>query len=147
LHQAPNREQQYTEGRVFPGFKSRFRIEEREPEIAFIDQMELVVLLTDSKTIQLQPDHPKLAARDGDYVRLLWGDKIEVEFALPDGVAEDDVKETHLRVTGYYQTDFPLKAPSVAGQGIDSRGRSSGALPRTNESRGRSQTLYSPRQP
>jgi hypothetical protein len=54
LHQAPNREQQYTEGRVFHGFKSRFRIEEREPEIAFIDQMELVVLLTDGKTIQLQ---------------------------------------------------------------------------------------------
>jgi hypothetical protein len=147
LHHAPNRERQYTEVKAFPGFKSRFRIEEREPEIAFIDQMELVVLLTDGTTVQLQPDHPKLAARDGHYVRLLWGDKVEVEFALPEGVAEDEVKETHLSVTGYYQTDFPFRAPSVAGQGIDLRGRSSGALSRTNESRGGSQTLYSPRQP
>jgi hypothetical protein len=40
--------------------------------------------------------------RDGDYLRLYWGDAVEIEFALPEGIPEADVLECRFTVTGYY---------------------------------------------
>jgi hypothetical protein len=102
LDKAPDKSREYTEVKVFSGLRARFRLEEREPELAFIDQAELVLVLNDGDTHLLEPDQAKLAARDGDYVRLFWGDAVEFEFALPHGVAEEQVKESQIRVTGYY---------------------------------------------
>jgi hypothetical protein len=114
--------------KVFSGFKRRFRIEEREPELAFIDQVELVILLRNGETVQLQPTDPKIAALDGDYLRLLWGDLVEIEFVLPDGIAEEDVEESRLTVTGYYLRDSSLMARSVTSDAVNLNGRSDRAL-------------------
>jgi len=102
LHKAPSREREYSEERSFPGFRSRFRIEEREPEIAFLDQAELIVTFKDGSTRTLSSDNPHLAARDGEYLRLVWGDTVDINFVLPQGIAEGDVVESRFTVTGYY---------------------------------------------
>ena len=69
--------------RTFDGFKHRFRLEEREPEMAFIDQAELIAVLKTGHTLTLAADNPKLRTRDGQYLRLLWGDAVEINFSLP----------------------------------------------------------------
>lgn len=110
LHRAPERAREYTETRVFPGFQGRFRLEEREPELASIDQAELTVTLKNGATLALAPDHARLAVRDGDYLRLMWGDAVDFAFALPAGIDEADVAESRLSVTGYYERYSALLA-------------------------------------
>src|SRR5262249_32375939 len=41
------------------------------------------------------------SARDGDYLHLLWGAVADINFALPPGIAGDDVSQSRLVVTGY----------------------------------------------
>jgi hypothetical protein len=110
LDKAPRRELEYSELKTFPGFRGRFRIEEREPEIAYIDQAELTIVLRNGESRQLSPDHRKLAAHDGSYMQLYLAEAIEIEFKLPEGVAEDDVAESQLRLTGYYERYASLMA-------------------------------------
>ena len=102
LDKAPSNEREYTETRISTGFTSRLRIEEREPEVAFIDHVGVAIALRTGETLTLKPDNPSLVARDGDYLRLYWGDAIEIQFALPAGIAEADVTESRLTVSGYY---------------------------------------------
>jgi hypothetical protein len=110
LHRAPDPAREYTEARVFPGFQARFRLEEREPEVALIDQAELLVTLRSGATLALATDHPRLAARDRDYLQLMWGEAVEFAFTLPEGIAEQDVVQSQLAVTGYYQRYSTLLA-------------------------------------
>jgi hypothetical protein len=78
--------------------------------------------------VGLKPSNAKIAARDGDYLRLLWGDMVEIEFVLPDGIAEEDVEESHLTVTGYYLRDFTLMARAATSGGADLSRRSDRTL-------------------
>ena len=91
LHRAPSLDQEYTEIKSFAGFRSRFRLEEREPEAALIDQAELVVLLKDDTSLALQSLAPRLKERDGNYIELYWGEATEFAFELPDGVDPEEV--------------------------------------------------------
>jgi hypothetical protein len=102
LDKAPNKGREYTDARLFQGLRSRFRIEEREPEIAFIDQAELVVTLKSGESLALAVDNPRLAALDGEYLRLLWGDAVDLAFSLPKDIDQEDVVESRFSVTGYY---------------------------------------------
>jgi hypothetical protein len=110
LHKANGRNSEYTETVQLSGYRPRFRIEEREPELAFLDQVEMVVVLTNGAEAVLRPNDLRLADRDGDYLRLPWGDAAEIEFALPDWVSAADVTESRLTVTGYYErySDLPV---------------------------------------
>jgi hypothetical protein len=112
LHTAAAKDREYSEIRSFRGFKRHFRLEEREPEIAFIDQVEIDATLNDGRTLTLTADNPKLASRDGDYLRLLWGDAIDINFTLPTDVQDKDVVESRLSVTGYYERYSNLMAKS-----------------------------------
>jgi hypothetical protein len=112
LDKAPSSDREYTEIKVFPGFRGRFRLEEREPEISFIDQAALTIVLSDGRIIALKPASLRLAEQDGDVVRVAWGDAIEISFPRPDGVAADDVKESRFAVTGYYVRYSNLSARS-----------------------------------
>jgi hypothetical protein len=116
LHKAPSNEREYTETRIATGFTSRLRIEEREPEVAFIDHVEVEIALRTGETLTLKPDNPSLVERDGDYLRLYWGDAIEIQFALPAAIAEEDVTESRLTVSGYYLRYSDLKARDQAEQ-------------------------------
>jgi hypothetical protein len=103
LHRAIGKPREETESRSFAGFRSRFRLEEREPEVAHIDHAALHVMLASGEMLQLDADHPGLAARDGDYVQLFWGEAIEFAFKLPDGTSSKDVVASRLELTGYYE--------------------------------------------
>jgi hypothetical protein len=72
LHEATSKEREYSETRRFRGLSSRFRLEEREPEIAFIDHAGLTLELKNGETLTLETAHPQLAARDGRYLQLYW---------------------------------------------------------------------------
>ena len=103
LDEAPSKDREYTDARSFQGLKSRFRIEEREPEAAYIDQVELVITLDDGQTMTLSPDNPRLVARDGEYLRLIWGQAVDISFALPEDIRKDRVVESRFTATGYYR--------------------------------------------
>lgn len=102
LHRAQGSAQQETETWNLSGFVPRFRLEEREPEVAYIDFAGLAVALRDGSVIELVSNDRALSARDQDYVRLAWGDAIEFDFQLPDGITPSDVLESRLSLTGYY---------------------------------------------
>jgi hypothetical protein len=103
LHEAKGRESEASDHARFPGFQSRFRLEEREAELASINQAELVLSLKSGKIVRLKPDRISLRTRDADYLQLYWGDAAEFEFKLPDGVAVDDVATSELELIGFYQ--------------------------------------------
>jgi hypothetical protein len=114
LHKATDKDREYSETARFPGLRSRFRLEEREPEVAYIDHAELAIDLKSGKTLTLRVVHPQLGARDGNYLQLYWGDVLDFEFELTVGVAAEDVVESRLTLTGYYQRYSNLMAKENA---------------------------------
>ena len=96
--------------RNFSGFRARFRIEEREPEAAFINRAELTVVLKDGRTMSLTAANGKPAGVG--HRRLFWGQSLQFQFSLPDGVDEKNVIESRLNVTGYYSRYPNLMAQS-----------------------------------
>ena len=114
LDQAPHESREYSELKSFPGFRSRFRIEEREPEIAFVKDVELVATLNDGTAITLKPNKVVTAAeREGDYLSLYWGEAAEFEFELPRDIAEDQVVTSRFAVTGYYRRYSALLSQAI----------------------------------
>lgn len=116
LHTAKGKRQETTESRRIKGFHNVFRLEEREAEIAYIDQAMLTVTQRDGTKLKLQPDIERLSAKDGRYVELLWGQATSFKFELPDTVKEDDVAYSEIAVTGYYQrysTIMPRNKPTA----------------------------------
>lgn len=92
-----------TEVRRFAGLKLRFRLEERELEVAHINMVKLVLRLTNGRTITLGAPHADLAQDDDAYARILAHQALDVAFALPEGVEARDVRTSTLRIKGYYQ--------------------------------------------
>ena len=118
LDKAPSRAREYSELKSFTGFKSRFRIEEREPEIAFIRDVNLVAILNDHVALTLKPKRVVTAAeREGEYLSLYWGEAADFEFELPPDIAEDQVATSRFVVTGYYRRYSALLAQD-GGPGI-----------------------------
>ena len=103
LHKAPDQAREYTDTIMLSGFRSRFRLVEREAELASIDAAELAVVLKGGTTLFLATDDKALAAKDGTYLRLALGEVAELDFKLPEGIAEDDVIESKLSLTGFYE--------------------------------------------
>jgi hypothetical protein len=101
LHEANDAGREQTQTIVLPGFAWRFRLEEREPEVATIDDAEIALRLEDGRSITLKPDAADSAEAGGQL--LFWGDAQELEFSLPSGVAPADVVESKLSLTGYYE--------------------------------------------
>ncbi len=89
--------------RHFEGFKSRFRIHEREPELAHIDQASLMIELKSGKRQILKPDVEDLAALDQKRLKLGYGEYVDLRFALPAGIKEDEVTHSTITLTGYYE--------------------------------------------
>lgn len=110
LHKAKGRQSEASDHTWFPGFQSRFRLEERESELASINQARLILSLKSGKIVRLKPDRISLRAHDADYLQLYWGDAAEFEFKLPDSVAVDDVETSKLELIGFYQrySELPL---------------------------------------
>ena len=103
LHSAQGAENEYREVIGYEGFRSRFRLEEREPEIAYIDEARLVITLDDGSKRGLAPSEKALVDRDGVPVALVWGEAVDFSFALPPDIEESQVDRSELYVTGYYE--------------------------------------------
>jgi hypothetical protein len=110
LHRAIGKPREETESRTFEGWRARFRLEEREPELARIDSAALHVTLATGATLLLEADHPDLTARDGRYVELFWGEAVDFGFELPAGVRAGEVVSSRLELTGYYERYSSLLA-------------------------------------
>jgi hypothetical protein len=125
LHLARGVGNEYREVLAFEGLRTEFRLEEREPELAHIDEATLVVTLRDGSERTFLPDRRELAGRDGSRIPIRWGEA--VAFSFPSAASLDPaiVAETRLAVTGYYERYSSL--PSIADAGRIAPG-SGGAL-------------------
>ena len=101
LHEASDISREETQTITLPGFVSRFRLEEREPEVATISDAEIAFSLKNGGSITLTPDTAP-SAKVGQQL-LFWGDALQLEFSLPSGIAPADVVQSRLSLTGYYE--------------------------------------------
>ena len=103
LHAANGRDNEYREIVEFDGLRTRFRLEEREPEVAYIDKTKLIAYLDDGSILEMMPNKPQLADKDDEHIILAWGEFIEFSFSLPSQIDRGRVKRSELRVTGFYE--------------------------------------------
>jgi hypothetical protein len=103
LHRAKGKELEQSQTIRLGGFRSRFRLVEREPEISYIDAARLIVRTNNSQSLALEPDAELLAKADRRRATFFWGEGIEFSFTLPEGVKESDVVSSDLVLTGYYE--------------------------------------------
>jgi hypothetical protein len=71
-------------------------------------------VLKDGSTVEVKAHDPRLSARDYNYLDLSWGESFDLVFEQPQGLNAEDVIETRLTLTGYYQRDANVavrKAP------------------------------------
>ena len=127
LHKAPSRDLAYTEARTFAGLRTHFRIEEREPEIAHIAGAVLVVTLDDGRTLSLAPGLGGSQTCDRVDLELLWGESVDLQFRLPPHVRAEEVVESRLELTGYYERYAEVLAQAEARR-VPSSGRAAATL-------------------
>jgi hypothetical protein len=121
LHSASEESLETTQTVAFSGFRSRFRLEEREPEIAFIDHAELQVNFGDGRSISLNPRNTGQKTEGSRSFRLFWGEATELVFQLPHGIEADKVVQSRLVVTGYYRRYSAIPGLARAGEEALSR--------------------------
>jgi hypothetical protein len=103
LHKGQGKNNAYTETLTFPSLRTRFRVEEREPELAHLQSAMLVVELRDGTTQTFSPVRTEAGVdNDGDII-LMWGEAADLSFAVPETLTAEDVRQTQLQVTGYYE--------------------------------------------
>ena len=105
LHSANNQSSETSQTITYADFIVRFRLEEREREMASIDEASIVYLLKDGSTVETMASDARLSKRDHEYLYLAWGDLFDLEFDPPRGLRPVDVVETRLTLTGHYQRD------------------------------------------
>jgi hypothetical protein len=115
LHEASDISREETQTITLPGFVSRFRVEEREPEVATIDDAEIAFNLKNGSSITREPDTAPSAKADRQL--LFWGDAQEIKFSLPSGIAPADVVQSRLSLTGYYERYSSLPNSAYRGGG------------------------------
>ena len=103
LDKAKGARLEQSDQRRFEGFKAKFRIHEREPELAHIDQASLMIELKSGEKRSLKPDVADLAARDQKRLKLGYGEFAELRFTLPADIKEEQVAHSTITLTGYYE--------------------------------------------
>ena len=101
LHPAEGQGHESVQSIVLPGFISRFRLEEREPEVTTLDSTKLF-LTTLEGWYQVRAQLIDTDWRRMFPFHLFWNETQEFAFALPRGVSPDDVTQSRLVLTGYY---------------------------------------------
>jgi hypothetical protein len=131
LHKAPGRDREYTETATFKGVRTRFRIEEREPEIAYIKDVRLVVTLQDGAELTLRPSVTRAGAPVTYPLHLMWGESVDVDFTLPDGVASEAIVESRFSATGYYErySSLSLDETSSRSGDLEKQGQGAAVVP------------------
>lgn len=109
LDKAKGLEREQSERKSFEGFVSRFRIAEEEAELAHLDKVSLKVELKSGYTLMLKPDVAKLRNTDKKRLRLYYGERVEINFTLPQGWRAQDVARSTITLTGYYERYSAMK--------------------------------------
>jgi hypothetical protein len=109
LQRGQGRANAYTDTVTFPDLRTRFRIEEREPELAHLQSVKLVVEFGDGSTQTFSPAQPAAVSGDGE-ISLMWGEAADISFAVPNTVNAKDVRQSRLQVSGYYERYSSLLA-------------------------------------
>lgn len=99
LDQARGLDLEQSQTLTMSGLKTRFRLEEREAEVATLDRAQLVLILKDGREIAAAP----VAGPDAAPFRIFWSEGRPFAFSLPAGIAEGDVASSKLVLSGYYQ--------------------------------------------
>ncbi len=81
----------------------RFKLAEEEPEVSYIDEMELRLTLSRGQQISLKPKQSALAHRDERFLRILAYRSEVIEFELPEGLVPSEIARSELAITGYYR--------------------------------------------
>jgi len=102
LEKGQGQNRAYTEIVTFPDLRTHFRIEEREPEFAHVQDVKLIIELRNGSTQTFSPVRSAVASDSGE-VNLMWGEAADFVFAVPDTVHADDVAQTRLEITGFYE--------------------------------------------
>jgi hypothetical protein len=103
LHKGQGSDNAYTETVTFPSLRTHFRIEEREPELAHLQRPTLLLELRDGTTRTLSPAPGAASAGNDGEIILMWGEAADLSFAVPETLKGEDVRQTRLQVTGYYE--------------------------------------------
>src|SRR5262249_62009993 len=94
--------------------RARCRIGRGARETAQRPGAVLVVTLDDGRTLSLAPGlggSQTCARVDLD---LLWGESVDLQFRLPPHVRAEEVVESRLELTGYYERYAEVLAPAAA---------------------------------
>ncbi|HTP07325.1 MAG TPA: tetratricopeptide repeat protein [Anaerolineae bacterium] len=89
-----------TQARRLARFDGRLLIREVEPEVSYIDSLEVRLIAADGREIILKPDSVLLSAIDQRYLVLQQGDQQVLTFNVPEGILP--AREAAVIATGYY---------------------------------------------
>jgi hypothetical protein len=103
LHNGQGKAKAYTETITFSGLRTHFRIEEREPEIAHLQDPKLIVEFKDGSAQTFSPIHTATSIKGSAEITLLWGEAADISFLIPGEMVGIGVVETRLEVNGYYE--------------------------------------------
>lgn len=103
LEAARNPQRKQTEVIQVAPSSLRFMLREEEPEVAYIDAVELRVSLRSGRRLILKPKQTTLAARDGRYLQIRAYRSEVIDFELPSEERIEDVVRSEFAVTGYYR--------------------------------------------
>lgn len=133
LHPAQTRARKGRHVEQMQGAPSVFRIEEREPEIAFIDMVRLTVTYVDGTKETFLPSLDALKSNDGNEARLGWGQAMEFSFPVRDSQDRRAPLTSELEVIGYYEridlnrlVDMNWSPAPAPGQARDKPGAAEG---------------------
>jgi hypothetical protein len=107
----PDNEQSETV--TISGLSTRFRLEEREAEVATVDRAELVLTLLDGTQVAASAVRGSMLP-----LRIFWGQGREFVFSVPPDISAHDVSNTRLTLTGYYQRYSSLSDPLYKVSGV-----------------------------
>ncbi len=103
LHSATSPDAKSTHVEKLRGAPRKYRLEEREPEVAFIDSAKLHVRYEDGSVATYLPNAVALQNTDGKEVRIQWGQSLEFHFPVSDSPDRRAPRTSEIEIVGYYQ--------------------------------------------
>lgn len=112
IHTANGKKAATSQVITVPGLVRKIRLEEREPETAFIDQVSLEVVLENDRILHIPSSEHALHSVDDLYLEINYGQSRVIAFDVPTHVKPEEVLHTKLRIAGYYERHrLPPPAP------------------------------------
>jgi hypothetical protein len=99
LYGKSSKSKEGAEERLLTRFDGRVLLKEEEPELSFIDFLQVKIVSPEGRERTFLPHNPKLRLSDGDYLTLGRGEELEVNFP---GASAQPGDKVYLVARGYY---------------------------------------------